>query len=111
MKALALVGAFSVIVTTDGSFAALIICHPLLAVVNSDRGDPAVLRLPGLGYLATISSGNEPDAFPIMFSPDLVNWTPSGHVFPKGAWPHWAKSNMWVAEIHKVDEDRYIGNK
>ena len=80
---------------------------PLLAVVNSDRGDPAVLRLPGLGYLATISSGNEPDAFPIMFSPDLVNWTPSGHVFPRGAWPHWAKSNMWVAEIHKVDEDRY----
>ena len=79
---------------------------PLLAVVNSDRGDPAVLRLPGLGYLATISSGNEPDAFPIMFSPDLVNWTPSGHVFPRGAWPHWAKSNMWVAEIHKIDEDR-----
>ena len=65
-----------------------------------------VLRLPGLGYLATIFSGNEPDAFPIMFSPDLVNWTPSGHVFPRGTWPHWAKSNMWVAEIHKIDEDR-----
>ena len=76
----------------------------VLLVINSDFPDPGVLKLPdGSGYLGVVSSGNVPDAFPLISSPDLVTWTPRGHVFPAHSWPDWVVSELWAPEIHFVD--------
>ena len=72
-------------------------------VLDSDHPDPGVIRLhDGSGYLAVLSSGNSPDTFPLMFSLDLVSWSPMGEVFPNKSWPDWAKSEMWAPEVHFV---------
>ena len=74
-------------------------------VLDSDHPDPGVVQLhDGSGYLAVLSSGNSPDTFPLMFSLDLVNWSPMGQVFPNKSWPAWAKSEMWAPEVHVVNE-------
>ena len=69
-------------------------------VTPGDHPDPGVLPLQhqGLWYVAT-TTGDAPDAFPIMTyghavcgydrlmecrSPDLVNWTSVGYIFPQG---------------------------
>jgi len=78
-------------------------------VINSDYPDPGILRLPDPedGYLGVVSSGNVEDAFPLIWSQDLVSWSPRGHVFPNGSWPKWAVKEMWAPEIHFVN-GRYI---
>ena len=74
-------------------------------VLDTDHPDPGVLQLPdGSGYLGVLSSGNSPDTFPLIFSPDLVSWSPRGQVFPNKSWPAWAKSEMWAPEVHFVSE-------
>ena len=73
-------------------------------MINSDFPDPGILRLPdGSGYLGVVSSGNAPDAFPLIWSLDLVTWRDRGHVFPNHSWPHWVVSELWAPEIHFVD--------
>ena len=73
-------------------------------MINSDFPDPGILRLPdGSGYLGVVSSGNVPDGFPLIWSPDLVTWSPRGHVFPNHTWPDWAASELWAPEIHFVN--------
>ena len=74
-------------------------------VLDTDHPDPGVIQLPdGSGYLGVLSSGNSPDTFPLIFSPDLVTWSPRGQVFPNKSWPAWAKSEMWAPEVHHVNE-------
>ena len=78
--------------------------YRLFLVINSDFPDPGILRLPdGSGYLGVVSSGNVPDGFPLIWSPDLVTWSPRGHVFPNHTWPDWAASELWAPEIHFVN--------
>ena len=72
-------------------------------VVDANFPDPGVLALPGKGYAVVVSSGEEPDAFPLAYSLDLVQWEHMGHVFPAGSWPVWAATNMWAPEIHLVN--------
>ena len=70
-----------------------------------DYGDPGVLKLPdNSGYLSVVSSGMRVDAFPLLFSPDLVTWSLKGHVFPNNSWPSWAEANMWAPEVHFVND-------
>lgn len=71
------------------------------AVIPVDCPDPGVLR-DGSQYVLTCTSGGAADAYPIYTSPDLVAWTPAGHVFPAGHWPSWASGDFWAPEIHKV---------
>ena len=77
-------------------------------VIDSNNPDPAVLALPGGGYLAVATSNYATnsaaeDAFPIYHSANLVDWELRGHVFPAGAWPAYCDRNMWAPEIHRVN--------
>ncbi|EGD74761.1 hypothetical protein PTSG_06998 [Salpingoeca rosetta] len=60
-------------------------------VIDSNHPGPGVLIQDGVVYAVT-TSGDAPDAFPIMTSTDMVNWKLSGHVFPANAAgrPTWA---------------------
>jgi arabinan endo-1,5-alpha-L-arabinosidase len=70
-------------------------------VIPADCPDPGVLH-DGSSYVLTCTSGDAPDAYPIYTSPDLVTWTPAGHVFPSGQRPSWARRDFWAPEIHHV---------
>ena len=74
-------------------------------VERSNRPDPGVLAVPGGYILVTTSNLSRPGqhpAFPIMFSHNLVNWVPRGHVFPRDGWPVWAQGDAWAPEVHFV---------
>merc|ERR1739838_1090492 len=69
-------------------------------VVNADHPDPGVLSLPdNAGYVVVSTGVFNGNAYPIMFSTDLVNWQQRGFVFPSGSWPVWATGYMWAPEI------------
>jgi GH43 family beta-xylosidase len=74
------------------------------SVLPSGCADPGVLH-DGSRYLVACTSGDAGDAFPIYSSPDMVNWTASGHIFPSASKPKWAMSDFWAPEIHKVGAD------
>eukprot|EP00052_Salpingoeca_macrocollata_P015336 m.122126 g.122126 ORF g.122126 m.122126 type:complete len:693 (-) comp19651_c0_seq1:23-2101(-) len=72
-------------------------------VKNGNRPDPGAFRYKdGLFYVAT-TSGDAPDAYPIMVSKDLANWEQKGYVFPSGTWPVWANKDLWAPELHQID--------
>ncbi len=70
-------------------------------VIPTDCPDPGVLY-DGSEYVLSCTSGGAPDAFPIYTSPDLVNWTRHGNIFPSASKPKWATGDFWAPEIHKV---------
>jgi arabinan endo-1,5-alpha-L-arabinosidase len=70
-------------------------------VIPVDCPDPGVLAEAN-GYVLSCTSGDDANAFPIYTSPDLVNWTAAGYIFPSGHWPTWAASDFWAPEIHHV---------
>jgi hypothetical protein len=75
-------------------------------------GNPAVIRVQGQHdtkpvYYLTVTSNNAPDAFPLLYSEDLVNWLFKSYIFPWGKQPAWAASgeahsDYWSPEIHMV---------
>ncbi|WP_114226872.1 MULTISPECIES: family 43 glycosylhydrolase [Sphingomonas] len=72
-------------------------------------GDPAVLRLAD-GWLLTATSNDAPDAFPLLFSPDLHRWEQRGFIFPAGHAPAWTRTgraagDFWAPEIAKVGDE------
>ncbi len=71
------------------------------SVLPSGCADPGVLH-DGNRYLVACTSGDAGDAFPIYSSPDLVNWTSIGPIFPSAQKPKWATGDFWAPEIHKV---------
>lgn len=70
-------------------------------VSDDNCPDPAVMRTRD-GYYLYHTSGNRADAFPILHSRDLLNWTPKGFIFPKGQRPTWTRSDYWAPEVHRV---------
>ena len=79
---------------------------------HAGYGDPAVLRVDE-GWVLTATSNDAPDAFPILFSPDLVRWEHRGFVFPEGHAPEWAKTgrhaaDFWAPEMQKVGEEYWL---
>ena len=77
-------------------------------VVNSDHPDPGVLRLADGSFVAVTTSNDASNSFPILTSPDLVNWQERGYVFPEGKQPEWTVSDYWAPEIHEVDGKYYV---
>lgn len=65
-------------------------------VLPADHPDPSVVKI-GNDYWAAGTTSNWFPAFTLYRSNDLVNWTPSGHVFNQ--MPSWADYYMWAPEI------------
>ncbi len=75
-------------------------------------GNPSVIRVEGTAgtkpmYYLAVTSNNAPDAFPLLCSGDLVNWSFKSYIFPWGKQPAWAASgeahsDYWAPEIHFV---------
>jgi beta-xylosidase len=51
-------------------------------VINSNHPDPGILKLSNNTYIAVSTTGDSPNAFPIMTSNDLISWRTKGYVFP-----------------------------
>lgn len=75
-------------------------------------GDPAVLRVDD-GYVLVATSNDAPDAFPIVFSPDLQAWEHRGFVFPEGRAPAWSATgrnvaDFWAPEMTRVGDEYWL---
>jgi arabinan endo-1,5-alpha-L-arabinosidase len=75
-------------------------------------GDPAVLKTDE-GYVLVATSNDTVNAFPILHSDDLVNWTHKGYVFPDGHAPPWTAhgrevGDFWAPEMGKVGDDYWL---
>ncbi|MBA3670366.1 MAG: family 43 glycosylhydrolase [Sphingomonas sp.] len=75
-------------------------------------GDPAVLKCDD-GYVLIATSNDAPDAFPILHSHDLVEWTPTGFAFPEGNNPDWTLAgpkigDFWAPEIARVGAEYWL---
>ena len=75
-------------------------------------GDPAVLKIDD-GYILTATTNDAPDAFPIVFSPDLETWEHRGFVFPEGQTPSWAATghhvaDFWAPEMARVGHEYWL---
>eukprot|EP01097_Dermamoeba_algensis_P004040 TRINITY_DN2705_c0_g1_i1.p1 TRINITY_DN2705_c0_g1~~TRINITY_DN2705_c0_g1_i1.p1 ORF type:complete len:347 (-),score=41.61 TRINITY_DN2705_c0_g1_i1:189-1229(-) len=75
-------------------------------IPNANHPDPGVLLYNNM-YYAVTTSGDDPNAFPILLSNNLVNWTQVGFVFPKGKAPGWAVSDFWAPEIHILSNNTF----
>ncbi len=74
-------------------------------VYASDAPDPQAIQVGDTWYLFHT---NTPDHnVPVLTSPDLVNWTPSGDALPVvGSWA--AAGKTWAPEVLAVAPDRYV---
>lgn len=91
--------------------------QPLLVDNASPRilcgyGDPAVLKTDD-GYVLIATSNDAPDAFPMLRSHDLVDWTPVGFAFPEGENPEWTLAgtkvgDFWAPEIARVGDQYWL---
>jgi hypothetical protein len=91
--------------------------RPLIIDNLNDRiaagyGDPAVLRTEE-GYVLVATSNDAPDAFPILFSPDLETWEHRGFVFPEGEAPDWTAqgrrvADFWAPEMARVGDEYWL---
>jgi hypothetical protein len=91
--------------------------RPLITWNLSERtlhgyGDPAVLKVDD-GWVLTATSNDAPDAFPILHSPDLINWEHKGFVFPEGHAPSWAATghrvaDFWAPEMQRVGDEYWV---
>lgn len=91
--------------------------RPLIVENLSERitagyGDPAVLKTEE-GYILVATSNDAPDAFPILHSHDLEQWTHRGFVFPEGEAPAWAAhgretGDFWAPEMARVGEEYWL---
>ena len=75
-------------------------------------GDPAMLKT-GDGYVLVATSNDAPDAFPILRSDDLENWTLAGFAFPEGQHPEWTLAgakvgDFWAPEMALVGEEYWL---
>lgn len=91
--------------------------RPLIVENLSERttagyGDPAVLKTDD-GYILVATSNDALDAFPILHSHDLEQWTHRGFVFPEGEAPQWAAhgqnvGDFWAPEMAKVGDEYWL---
>ena len=75
-------------------------------------GDPAVLKTED-GWVLIATSNDAPDAFPILTSADLSEWTPAGFAFPAGHAPRWTLAgtkvgDFWAPEIARVGSEYWL---
>lgn len=81
-------------------FVYILICYSSLLygqpVLSGDYPDPSVVKINGQ-YWATATSSNWAPAFPLLSSPDLINWQHKGYIFD--VLPTWADYYFWAPEI------------
>lgn len=99
---------FTVTDETDPDWLPLIVDN-VSPLTTAGYGDPAVLKTDD-GYWLTATSNDAPDAFPILRSDDLQNWTHEGFVFPAGGAPGWTAhgrfvGDFWAPEIARVGDE------
>ena len=75
-------------------------------------GDPAVLKTDA-GYVLIATSNDAPDAFPMLRSDDLIDWTVDGFAFPERHNPEWTLAGIkvgdfWAPEIARVGEEYWL---
>ena len=75
-------------------------------------GDPALLKTEE-GYVLVATSNDAPDAFPILISSDLEQWTLAGFVFPRGNHPGWTVAgtrigDFWAPEMARVGDEYWL---
>ncbi len=80
--------------------------------ILSGYGDPAVLHTDE-GWWLVATSNDAPDAFPILYSPDLATWTPRGFAFAEGETPGWTAAGIrhgdfWAPEIARVGDEYWL---
>lgn len=91
--------------------------QPLITENLSERilagyGDPAVFKTDD-GYVLIATSNDAPDAFPMLRSSDLVEWTVEGFAFPVGQNPQWTLAgtkvgDFWAPEIARVGGEYWL---
>lgn len=89
-----------------------LITNNLSEQILSGYGDPAVLRTDE-GYVLIATSNDAPDAFPMLRSSDLVEWTVDGFAFPEGEHPAWTIAGVkvgdfWAPEIARVGAEYWL---
>ena len=89
-----------------------LITENLSSQILGGYGDPAVLRTDE-GYYLIATSNDAPDAFPILHSTDLAQWTPVGFAFPEGSNPPWTAwgpqvGDFWAPEIARVGNEYWL---
>lgn len=89
-----------------------LIVENLSPLTTAGYGDPAVLKTDE-GYILVATSNDAPDAFPILRSHDLQNWTHEGFVFPEGTAPSWTAhgrhvGDFWAPEIARVGDEYWL---
>lgn len=65
-------------------------------ILPGDYPDPTIVKI-GDSYWASATTSNWMPAYPILKSPDMVNWTTVGHIFNK--LPDWADYYFWAPEL------------
>ena len=65
-------------------------------VVPGDHPDPTIIEFDGT-FWASATSGEWSPQFPLFRSTNLVDWTPSGSIFP--VQPAWAEGSFWAPEL------------
>lgn len=91
--------------------------RPLLTDNLSDQilsgyGDPALIKTES-GYVLIATSNDAPDAFPMLRSSNLVEWTLEGFAFPEGEHPQWTIAgtkvgDFWAPEIAQVGDEYWL---
>jgi len=66
-------------------------------VAAGDYPDPSVIRAPGGGWLAAVTSDGWMPPFSILYSPDLVSWRVVGSILRRR--PPWVRQHFWAPEI------------
>ena len=89
-----------------------LIIDNLSPLTTAGYGDPAVLKTAD-GYILVATSNDAPDAFPILRSHDLRNWTHEGFVFPEGTAPSWTAhgryvGDFWAPEMARVGDEYWL---
>src|SRR4051812_5524867 len=62
-------------------------------ILRGDHPDPSIAKI-GDSYWASATTSNWMPAFPILKSPDMVQWTTEGYIFNK--LPDWADYYFWA---------------
>jgi hypothetical protein len=89
-----------------------LIVENLSPLTIAGYGDPAVLKTDE-GYFLVATSNDAPDAFPILRSHDLTNWTHEGFVFPAGHAAPWTAqgrkvADFWAPEMARVGDEYWL---
>lgn len=84
----------------------------LSETILAGYGDPAVVKTDD-GYVLVATSNDAPDAFPILRSRDLAEWTHDGFVFPEGETPEWTAAGVrvgdfWAPEMTRVGDEYWL---